>query len=86
MALSNYADEMTAKIGHAIKDALGSSSAEFEGKMSAIRTLKGKILESAQSAFQQKTFLKFDRQYFGPLHYSPRNSMLIPQFRSSRSH
>lgn len=49
-----------ARIGHAIKDALGSSSEEFEGKMSSIRALKTKILESAQAAFQQKTFVKFD--------------------------
>lgn len=49
-----------AKFGHAIKDALGSSSNEFEGKMDAIRTLKVKILEAAQPAFQQKTFVKFD--------------------------
>ncbi|KAH7400088.1 hypothetical protein BKA64DRAFT_707768 [Cadophora sp. MPI-SDFR-AT-0126] len=49
-----------AKIGHAFKDALGTSSGEFEGKMGSIKTLKIKILESAQAAFQQKTFVKFD--------------------------
>ncbi|KAH6690215.1 hypothetical protein BKA61DRAFT_286666 [Leptodontidium sp. MPI-SDFR-AT-0119] len=49
-----------AKIGHAFKDALGTSSGEFEGKMGSIKTLKSKILESAQAAFQQKTFVKFD--------------------------
>ncbi len=49
-----------AKIGHAFKDALGTSSGEFEGKMGAIKNLKIKILESAQAAFQQKTFVKFD--------------------------
>lgn len=28
--------------------------------MGSIKTLKSKILESAQAAFQQKTFVKFD--------------------------
>lgn len=39
---------------------MGTGMSEFEGKMGAIKTLKVKILESAQSAFQQKTFVKFD--------------------------
>ena len=52
-----------AKIGHAFKDALGTSSGEFEGNMGSIKTLKVKILESAQAAFQQKTFVKFDGTY-----------------------
>lgn len=63
----------TAKIGHAFKDALGTSSGEFEGKMGAIKNLKIKILESAQAAFQQKTFVKFDGLSFS----SPLSAKLI---------
>lgn len=47
-----------AKIGHALKDMFGAEMPEFEGKMGTIQTLKVKILESSQGAFQEKTFEK----------------------------
>ena len=47
-----------AKIGHAIRDAFGAELPEFEGKMGTIQSLKVKILESSQGAFQEKTFEK----------------------------
>ncbi|KAL8820486.1 MAG: hypothetical protein Q9191_007508 [Dirinaria sp. TL-2023a] len=47
-----------AKITHAIKDAFGANLPEFDGKMGTIKTLKVKILESSQGAFQEKTFEK----------------------------
>jgi hypothetical protein len=45
---------------HSFKDIIGKNTAEFEGKRNAINILKDKILESAQAAFQQKTFIQFN--------------------------
>jgi hypothetical protein len=45
---------------HGFKDFIGKNTAEFESKRNAINILKEKILESAQAAFQQKTFIKFN--------------------------
>ena len=47
-----------AKITHAVKDMFGAELPEFEGKMGTIQSLKVKILESSQGAFQEKTFEK----------------------------
>ena len=47
-----------AKITHAVKDIFGTELPEFEGKMGTMKSLKVKILESSQGAFQEKTFEK----------------------------
>ncbi|KAK0707798.1 ankyrin repeat-containing domain protein [Lasiosphaeris hirsuta] len=48
------------RIKHGFKDFFGGSKAKFEGKLSTIATLKKKILEESQGAFQDKTLSKLE--------------------------
>lgn len=47
------------KVKHAFKDFFGAQAPKFQGKLSNIAELKGRILESSQGAFQDKTMQRF---------------------------
>ncbi|KAG8526288.1 uncharacterized protein KY384_000281 [Bacidia gigantensis] len=44
-----------AKIGHALKDVVGASNRQFEGKTTALQAQKAKVIQYSEAAFQQKT-------------------------------
>lgn len=47
------------KVRHAFKDFFNTQATKFQGKLSVIADLKGKVLESSQGAFQDKTMQQF---------------------------
>lgn len=49
-----------ARLRHGLKDFYGGNKGKFEGKLAVVATLKGKILEESQAAFQDKTLTQLE--------------------------